>query len=330
MKKTLVLLLLLAELGARAQNCPYSPADCPITRQNPFGSPEDSAERLLNPVIPQEVTMENRLRAKTMEWMQRIAAKEGWEVFQLSEDVCDGARDANGNVLAYPMRSPHWLIFHFEFVVNRDSLAAWQSWLEEFAKRRMDNMQNYTDNLSKVQGQVQAMMDSATYYGQKGNSKKMNEFAGKAAALQNVKGTEQADANFEAERNRQRVHFRDASLLVVEVSLNMNFAKTVDGVNLPAPSADPLWMSNPRPDPISIDLFARSQHCVLLLQGPWKRSPLGGGYQAVFVNDKSTTVKRIKCDEVQTVAVHLSGNQAAIRRCLADWPVAEINGMIVR
>lgn len=220
--------------------------------------------------------MENRLRNQMTGMMNRIAAKEGWEVVELSEDLASGARDANGNVLSYPMRSPHWMQFHFQFIVDADSLKAWSRWLMEFAQRRLDNAR-----------------------------------AGKA------------DGGFEAERNRQRVHFRDASLLVVEVGINMNFAKIVDGATVPAPGAGPMWMNNASPDPIAVDLFNRSKQSALLLKGDWKR--VNGGFVAGFAGNKA-----IRCDAVQTLSVHLSGNSGAIRRWLADVPAAELDGVIGR
>ena len=269
------LLLLFAGLcfNGFAQPCKYFPADCPETRSDPYGSPEDSISRLDNPVIPQEIRMENRLRNQLTEMMNRIAAKEGWEVAELSEDLASGARDANGNVLSYPMRAPHWMQFHFQFIVNADSLKAWSSWLMEFTQRRLDNAR-----------------------------------AGKP------------DGGFEGERNRQRVHFRDVSLLVVEVGINMNFAKIVDGVAAPELSAGPMWMSNGAPDPIAVDLFNRSRQCALLLKGDWKR--VNGGFVAGFANNKT-----MKCDAVQSLSVHLSGNSGAIRRWLGDVPAGELDGI---
>lgn len=219
--------------------------------------------------------MENRLRAKLLGWMERVAQKEGWEYVELSEDLASGERDANGNVLAYPQRPPHWMVFRFQFIINTDSLRAWDNWQQSFAQRRLDNAR-----------------------------------AGRS------------DAGFEAERKSQRVHFRDASVLVAEIGFNMDFAKTPGEVAVPAVSPGPIWMSNPAPDPIAADLINRSHNCVLLLQGDWKKSPLGGGYRP--------TGKKIKCDQIETITVHLSGNATAIRRCLADWPAAELDGMIVR
>jgi len=258
------------------QSCKYFPADCPETRPDPYGSPEDSISRLDNPVIPQEITMENRLRNRVTEIMNRIAAKEGWEVVELSEDLGSGARDASGNVLPYPLRSPHWMQFRFQFIVNADSLKAWSSWLMEFAQRRLDNAR-----------------------------------AGKP------------DGGFEAERKRQRVHFRDASLLVVEVGFNMDFAKIVDGVAMPVLSSGPMWMNNGAPDPIAVDLMNRSRQCALLLRGNWKK---GNG---VFVSGFASN-QAMRCDAVQTLSVHVSGNAGAIRRWLADVPAGELDGMTAR
>lgn len=275
MKHYLLLLLLTGAVYAGfAQPCKYFPADCPETRSDPFGSAEDSVSRLDNPVIPLEVTMENRLRTKVTDWMNRIAAKEGWEVAQLSEDLGSGARDAGGNVLAYAQRPPHWMVFRFQFIVNADSLAAWGAWSQEFAQRRIDNMR-----------------------------------AGKS------------DNGFEAERNRQRIHYRDATLLVVEIGLNMNFAKTIEGAALPQVGAGPIGMTNAKPDPIAVDLMNRSHNCLLLLKGGWKQSPLGGGYAAAFAKEK-------KCDQIQTMSITCSGNAAAIRRCVAGLPAGELDGLV--
>lgn len=270
----ILLLMGLVQTGL-SQPCKYAPADCPVNGVDQYGTSDDSVARMENPVLPLEITMENRLRARATDIISHIAAKEGWEYAELSEDCGSGARDANGAVLAYALRSPHWMQFHFQVIVNEDSLQAWKSWLMEFARRRLDNAR-----------------------------------AGKS------------DAGFEAERKRQRVHFRDASVLTVEIGFNMDFAKTPDEVAVPAVTSAPIWMSNPAPDPIAIDWINRSRNCVLLLHGNWKKSPLGGGYKA--------TGKKIKCDQIETITVHLSGNAAAIRRCLGDWPVAELDGMIVR
>jgi hypothetical protein len=321
--KRILFLVLLAANGAVAQNCSYAPADCPTTRSDPYGSPEDSISRLGNPVLPREITMENRLRVKLARLMERVAQKEGWEVVQLSEDLASGERDANGDVLAYPLRPPHWIVFHYQFIVNTDSLRAWDSWQQRFAQRRMDNMNDYSARQAKVQGRLQALMDSATYYGQKGNLKKMNELVEKAAALQKDPQAEKADVNFEAERKSQRVRFRDASVLIVEIGLNVDFAKTPDETPVPPAGNGPIWLSNTAPDPIAVDLINRSHTCALLLSGNWKRSSQGGGY-AVTLN------KKISCDQIQTITVHLSGNAPAIRRCLADWPGVELDQMMVR
>jgi hypothetical protein len=276
MKYMLLLVFAVACCSGFAQSCKYFPADCPETRADPYGSPEDSVSRLDNPVLPLEVTMENRLRTKVTDWMNRLAAKEGWEVVQLSEDLASGERDGAGNVLAYAQRPPHWMVFRFQFVVNADSLAAWGKWFQEFAQRRLDNARS-----------------------------------GKS------------DNGFEAERNRQRTHFRDAALLVVEIGFNENFAKTIEGATLPQVVAAPIWMANGKPDPIAVDLMNRSRNCMLLLRGDWKRSAMGGGYAATFAKDK-------KCDQVQTTSITCSGNAAAVRRFVAGLPTGEFDGLLAR
>jgi len=276
MKYMLLLAFAVVCYSGFAQSCKYFPADCPETRSDPYGSQEDSVSRLDNPVLPLEVTMENRLRTKVNDWMNRIAAKEGWEVVELSEDLASGERDAGGNVMAYAQRPPHWMVFRFQFVVNADSLAAWAAWFKEFAQRRIDNMR-----------------------------------AGKP------------DNGFEAERNRQRVHYRDAALLVVEIGFNVDFAKTIEGSALAVVGPDPIWMNNKQPDPIAVDLMNRSHNCMLLLRGGWKRSAPGGGFAAAFAKDR-------KCDQVQNLSITFSGNGGAIRHCFTDLPVSQLDGLIGR
>lgn len=295
-------LFLVAGHPAAAQDCRFFPADCPVNGAAGYGSPDDSLSRLDNPVLPREVAMENRLRRLATDIVSRIAAKQGWDYVELSEDYCPGNRDARAQVLAYPLRPPHWVVFHYQLVVNRDSLQAWLAWLKEFSQRRMDR-----------------------------TTSEMNELAAHPENAQLNKRAQEEQAAFDTERNRQRIHFREASLLIVEIGFNTDFTRTPNGIATPPVSGTPIWLNNPAPDPIAVDLINRSHTSALLLKGDWHRS--GGGYIAAFRGDRASsdegTVKRIKCDEVQTIGLQLSGNAAAIHQFLALLPAADLDQAMV-
>ena len=348
-----------AALRAHAQQpCSYLPADCPLNGVADYGTPDDSIARLNNPVIPREIVMENRLRRWTASLLGTVAAKQGWQLIQLSEVTGSGFRAPDESILPYELRPPHWVYVTWELIVNADSLRAWKAWLEDFSRRRLDAMNQYAGKQVSQQDRVQAYMDSANHYGElqgkymtdhmakyqqdllAGNKagigayekglapfqQKIDFFTKKAAALQNDPGAEKADADAETERKLQTVRFRDASVVIVEFGFNMDYAKSA-GSLLPGTAAGSLWFTNSDPDPIGIDAIVRSRNSVLLLEGPWNRKPDSyGGYRPLFEADKASvdqhTPKRIRCDRVQTIDCHLSGNVRAIRQLLALLPAA--------
>ena len=244
--------------GVPAQACKASPAICPPNGWENWGSPDDSVDHLNNPVLPREVGMENRLRQFTTRIMEGIAAKEGWEVTQVEDGGSSGFRAADGSVLAYDLRPPHWYLFTYQFIVNQDSMAAWRGWLADFGQRRMNSVNEYASHATSVQDKVQACMDSANYYGdlkgkymtahfeayQKalmaGNKavtgnyekevarydKKITEFTDKAGALQKNPGAEEKDKNDEDEGKSLNQRYWDGSILIVQIAYNQDIAKT--------------------------------------------------------------------------------------------------------
>ena len=100
----LTLWLTTAACTSMAQSCSYFPADCPTQDPTVLGTPDDSLSRMGNPLLPREITMENRLRTLCTHLMQQIADKEGWDMVELDDAASAGARDENQNVLAYDRR----------------------------------------------------------------------------------------------------------------------------------------------------------------------------------------------------------------------------------
>jgi hypothetical protein len=243
---------------ASAQACKASPAICPTNGWEEWGTPDDSVSHLGNPVLPQEIGMENRLRKFTTRIMESIAAKEGWEVTQVEDGGSSGHRAADGSVLAYNLRPPHWYAFTYQFIVNQDSMAAWRNWLVDFGQRRMNTVNENANRQMSVQDKVQACMDSANYYGdlkgkymtahieeyQKalmaGNKtvtnnydkevakfdKKMNYFTDMAGAIQKNPGSEEKEKNYDAEGKILNQKYWDGSVLIVQIAFNQELAKT--------------------------------------------------------------------------------------------------------
>ena len=367
MKK--ILLALIAALpvfnSSSAQSCSRAPADCPVNGADGYGTEDDSISRLANPIIPQEITMENRLRRWMAAHLENIAKSQGWQLAQISEGGSSGFRAPDESVLRYPLRPPHWFIYTWQFIVDNDSLKAWHDWLVDFGQQRMDKLNQNAAIQTSAYDKLKPYRDSAEHYmnlmGQymqdhiaqyqkdltAGNKtgtnsyekavaayqKKSDYFTQKAGDMANDPGAAKEDADAETFRKKQNVHFRDATVLDVQFEFNTDFAKTAGAATGFAPGA-PIWFSNPDPDPIAIDFFARSRTNVLLLIGDWNSKPANGGYRSAFYSQKTstdkTTPKQIKCDQVQTIDVHLSGNPQAIRKFLSVLPRGELNALIIR
>jgi len=363
MKRTIIPLLtgLLIIHAASGQSCKYLPADCPVNGVEDYGTSDDSISRMHNPVVPQEITMENQLRQWTGAVLNRIAANNNWQVYQLSEEYSSGFSTPEGVIIAYPYRPPHWYTVSWEIIVNADSLRAWRAWLENFGQQRLDALNQNAASQTTAYDRSKPYRDSAEHYSElmgqymqdhmaqyqkdlvAGNKtgagayekavaayqKRSDYFSKKAADMASDPGAESSAADADALRKRQSIHFRDAALLVVEFEFNIDYAKTA-GTATGYPAGAPTWFSNTDPDPISIDLFDRSRTNVLLLEGEWNKS--NGGYRPAFYSNKPsvdvTTPKRIKSDRVRTVDMHLSGNPQAIRKFLAALPRTEINALI--
>ena len=293
--------------------CSFRPAECPISGADQYGSSDDSTGRLSNPVLPVEITMENRLRRWTTDLMDRITSREHWRYAELSEDVSSGARADDESVLAYPLRPPHWMVIHYEVIVSEDSLAAWTNWLTIFAQRRLDATMDY----AKQQTSASATPASIA--------------ATSAAA-------EKQDKGFEDERRRMTIHYQEAAILVIEFEFNMDYVKVIGSPAATAPpaaisGASTVWFNNPAPVFNSVDLFERCHANAILFAGTFSRNADGQGYRPAWRSDKAatnySTPKKIKSDQVQSIDCHFSGNVLAIRKALADFSPQEVSAVLV-
>ncbi|HCL84903.1 MAG TPA: hypothetical protein DIC22_13065, partial [Chitinophagaceae bacterium] len=117
----------------------------------------DSAGRLANPLVPEEVSMEIRLHDFFTDGMRTLAQKNRWEVYQYDESDGSGHLNADGSgPLDYSLRPPHDYEISFIFIVNKDSLRAWQDqtkdWHSKFTEEveKMKSSPGVTD-LTRLQ-----------------------------------------------------------------------------------------------------------------------------------------------------------------------------------
>jgi hypothetical protein len=83
-----------------------------------------------------------------------------------------------------------------------------------------------------------------------------------------------------------------------------------------------------------VNTFNRSRNMALLLLGGWNLKPDEYNYYHRAVTDKTNidkvSDKKIKCDRVQNVAIHLSGNKKAMQSCLSTVAGSELQNLIVK
>lgn len=298
----LFVILLLGIQPRAAAQCTLTPADCPEATD--YGSPDDSANRMGNPLLPLEITMENRLRQWSNDLIDRIAKREHWTYIELNETFSSGFRAADNSVLAYALRPPHWFVIRYQLIVSEDTLIAWRNWIETFSQRRLDATMAY--------------------------------------AKQQVSEPNAAKANddFENERRRQTIHYRETATLVIEFEFNTDYvgiAGSAAETSAPGKPAShtiaTLWFNNPNPNFNSIDLFDRTHNNLLVLAGAWTRTPDGHAYRPAWKSDKTatdqSTRKQVRSDQVQTLDCRLSGNLLAMHALLADLELDE-NQMFIR
>ena len=358
-----------------AQSCPESPADCPDRDYVNTDRAEDSTERILNPLVPQEISMEYRLRDLTGRLVRSVAAREHWaEPVEITEGGASGFRTSTGAVLPYSLRPPHYFTITWRVVVNPDSLQKWQNWLIDFANRRTDNMRAYSAVAVSKQDVFLRYRDSASYYSDRkadymtahyaayqqavmaGNKagidayekaiavydKKIDAFLNKAGDSQKNTDAENSEKNFDAEQKNMSFTFRESVVLLVEFNFNPDQAgpnnSTIKAAGTISQPGFRLlkWYFNQEPQMNdNVHAFDRSKNIVIGLTGGWNLVlDRNDAYVSSFKQDKTSTnktdPKAIKCDQVQSASLYLSGNKAAMKKFLADFEVEEWNRVIVK
>jgi hypothetical protein len=276
----LIMLLLLPLLQAAAQ-CPQFPADCPSDIQLP-----DSAARLLNPVLPQEVSMELRLHGFLSGLIQQVADRQHWDLYEYEESAATGFLNAERTgPLAYRFRPPHEYAIGFVIIISRDSLDAWKHWWNN------DYMTLFVpENAARIES-IQAM------------GKKRTGLFRNASMLRVKIGVNEnqspPSSNMDGIRQTGKLQVAGASLA--------------------------LMMHNDKPDEqamFDVDQFNRCSDFAFLLFGKWNLRPDAGGmYRPAYCSDPKntdkTSIKAVPCDQVQNMVMHVEGSPSSVRLFLS-------------
>jgi hypothetical protein len=263
MKRLLLFIGLFLQFISKAQTCDLFPADCPETDN--IAAAQDSNVCITNWIAPQEITMQNHLRKFITEVMEDIASRNKWQVYELTESTGRGiAIDGNTKLLPYPLRPPYQYSISFVFIVNEDSLKAWQYWYHnDLMQRSNDVVASY----AQAEGNISAMnvqqrySDSANYYGTlmtkymtdhqeeyqkaissndaKGQKRyedevkkfqvKINDYINKAHNKQSetLSSADSKHENLQEYKTRKTIAYRNASTLRVSFAFNQNITPSL-------------------------------------------------------------------------------------------------------
>jgi hypothetical protein len=167
MKRLFLFISLLIHFISQAQTCDRFPADCPETTN--IENTRDSNACITNWVAPKEITMQNHLRKFITDMMEDIGRKKKWEMYEYTElPGVPLTSDDNQKLLSYPLRPPYQYSITFVFIVNEDSLKAWQNWYHNDLLQQSNNVvASYEEAKSNTSGldAHQRYTDSANYYG---------------------------------------------------------------------------------------------------------------------------------------------------------------------
>lgn len=331
MKKITILFFVSLVLINRtsAQQCSYFPADCPDDGY--IEGARDSVSCIKNDIVPQEITMQNNLRRFITSMMEEISKRKNWEVYEFKELRGGGELNAELNgALAYPYRRPYQYTISFDFIVNQDSLQAWQYWYKNDLTNRanevvqqykstenssekpyIDSSMFYTNLMTKYlsdhadEYQKAILSNNATYIKKhdadlKKLQDKIDFFVNHANGERdkNFSTADTKEEDMQSYRKRNTLMFRDASVLRVTFIFNEQATATLDeDIKLVKPLAVAgttlaAMFHNPNPDQILGPSYPTNSDFAFLLFGKWVTKPdQYRSYKASYYFDKAAMDK---------------------------------------
>jgi hypothetical protein len=330
--------------------------------------------------VKEEYAMQDNLRYFTIAMMQEVAKKENWECHTFLEEQDRGIGiDNDTKPLPYSLRRPCQWAISFVFIVNKDSLHAWQNWynndLQNASNKVVDSYRQSGNDLS-ADNTRKKYLDSATYYGDQ-KTKYMTDHAAdyqKAILAGNTKGQKKYEDemkryydrinacinktndksakdlspsktqfdDLETYTHKNTIAFRNASILRVTLNVNDYIAgaddegkKIIKQLSLPASTMAVLLHNNAPDEHEVFGQYLRSPDVALLLFGKWilKQDQYHSYHSAYFADKKNTdasTVKKIPCDKVQTMVLHVEGSPRYIGHFLQLLDTQKLTSIIVK
>jgi hypothetical protein len=295
-----ILFSLTMSTGVQAQACRYFPADCPTSQL------ADSADRFNNPIVPEEVSMEIRMHDFLNDAMQTLADKKKWEVYQYDESHGTGFLNASrSGPLAFNLRPPHEYEISFIFIVNPDSLRAWQEWQKEFTL----------------------------------------QIAAEAEKISQSNNDYTAISKLQDSQKRITERFRNATMIRVKYVMNSADGATLSTIqdnmhhsgslNV-AHSVLAIQAHNSKTDErggFELNQFTRTDDLVFLLFGNWNLKPNAyqyfyPAYKADKKNVDLVTPKNITSDKIRTIEMHVEGSPTYINQFLQSLETEKLNQVI--
>ncbi|MGN6249427.1 MAG: hypothetical protein ACTHNG_13825 [Ginsengibacter sp.] len=361
MKKIIISLFILSILQtSKGQGCVWSPADCPD--QASIENSTDSLTRLENGILPAEISMQNSMRYLVTQMMEKAGRNLHWQWTELDE--LTNLDPLQGAATPYNVRSPRGFGIAFEFFVSKDSLQAWKNWTRNF-NERYDNVGKAAfqqDNYIQNSSQYRQYYDSVQRYTKLYTSyitthsnisasddkrakyllKKQNDFIDKMNYMREHPSNSSGETldDLEKEKKLKMLQFKENSVLQVFFDFNPNVGLintsspvTIKNWNVPgAKIAKSVHLSNPELNTL-LWHFENSSDMKVLLLGNWLSKPSDENYSATFTlngQGDEQTPKKIKSDKVQTIAIHLLGNDQNISKIMPFIDITELNKVIVK
>lgn len=369
----LLIACLSSAVSSHAQGCEQFPADCP---DNGMESAQDSDVRIHNMILPQEISMQNKLREEFTAMMNDISNKTKWRVYQFLEEAGSGIMSGNAP-LSFAFRRPYQCGFSFIFIVNEDSLHKWKDWynndLQNASNKVLDSYKQSGSNLAQDDNR-QKYLDSANYYGalkeqyvkahyeeytkallgndaigQKKYEAETKKYDNKIIdcinktndnTAKNYEASKSQGDDLETYRHKNTIAFRNASMLRVSLNVNDYIAiandddkKIVHQLAIPA-STLALLVHNSSPNENEIfGQYLRSPDVALLLFGKWilKQDQYHSYHSAYYADKKNTdavSIKKIPCDKVQTLVLHVEGAPKYIEQFLRSFNIQKLIGLV--
>lgn len=378
--KGVIIISLFLSLSVKAQNCQQFPADCPDLPL--LQTAEDSIGFINNMLSPQEITMIKKTRQYITSMMEKIAKLNGWQMYYLTELAANASVTKQYTFLSYELKPPYRYSLSFIFIVNQDSLLAWQNWYNTDFQKAANEAVNSSLQVSsdlKQDDKIQKYNDSAQFYGNEMSAymtRHMSEYQAAVTAndkkaidkyekglkiIQDKMNLSIAKANGRSEeinsggntnyenlqtyKNSKMIAFRNASM--IRVKFNFNYyrfqtssaesIKVIKELHIPG-TVMSFLMKNDHPDEneiFALDQYTRSPLFAIIFLGSWQtKMDEYNQFHAGFEADKKSMdveiVKRIPCDKIQNIGIHVEGSEKFIGKFLSNLEINKLNSILTK